>query len=1137
MYNRSRFDDDVIWRDMMRKGYLALFLMLLMVGIGFVALVNVSDSSGVDPGQTPGRAVTQRLDDYRNIQHSAWDLYDHTEPWNQQWHNWSNYLQYYPQREFWLSCKNVSIYEPPPEYTWLDDVNSTTNGEEVFQAKEDLNETRKYDKPMNFTYPRADKALTAKYDTSMNDIGICNLTIGPLGQFPQLPFQNPLMGSEKELNVEVWVDTDGDYIFETGSGRIEGIMRFDFNWWDTPYDPTNEAEGFGIEPYVTKNTEFMMTLRQMEEHADGIGYWLDLEDADSHPDIPGDITGGRIWVVLYRTDNNPDDIDGTHPVTGDFWPAWRTPDMFIYCGYNHKMSWLTIPYLHPEQRPVAEAGEDKGFPANRDNFMRDKSDPYYEDPVFDEDNPQIKEGEIIRLEGYRSYDPQDDVGRDGIGYGDPAWTGEDAGEGNGNIDDGKYLPGEQDLGETDTLFYKWSAYIELGESKFNLQITSGWIDTPVYDWKVKIPSMDPNLPADEQYMIVKVILTVLDKDRLQNTDSFLLLAYKSQNAPRVSIAAVPQIPNLKELQKQGIDVSSLVGQAWILPEQEITFEGYAYDPDPNSDLTYIWEFIGPYGSKTIPDSPTVTDYFDEPADWTISLTVYDGEIDNINTLSDTATMTLHVVENIDPVPIVRARLTSLQEWQYGMIETSKGRMVTFNGTESFDPDINVSGELFIGMPGFDNDGDKVPDEHLKFQWDWGDGSRTEGWSSNPQAEHSWIERGARQFNRQYWPVKLMVWDGGETPAESLPFKVYVNMPPTARASFVKPDTLENYEAGMEVTFDGSASYDPNDDPNYDQKRDKDPEYDDSLIYIWDFGDGSPQMTSNAGVPTITHVYKNPSPSLDKPYRVRLTVTDGTFQDDDTVDIYIAKPNLAPLGVMKIEAGSWISKEPYRVYTLIPITFDCSESYDPDGENYLDDKLETKPIDDMKTILWDLGDGNASNQERIIHTYDKVGVYTVKLNMTDFKGAIWEGEAQIEVVNRKPVAVVKKDKETLGIDEQPVLLSAEGSYDEDGTIIGYYWEFGDGTFSDKTKGIDGYVPGVVVNHKYEKTGRYEAKLYVMDNNQETSPTGATVTVVITATEDPNPTPVGTGAIVGGIVAGILIIGILSTLGAVSLRKRT
>lgn len=70
---------------------------------------------------------------------------------------------------------------------------------------------------------------------------------------------------------------------------------------------------------------------------------------------------------------------------------------------------------------------------------------------------------------------------------------------------------------------------------------------------------------------------------------------------------------------------------------------------------------------------------------------------------------------------------------------------------------------------------------------------------------------------------------------------------------------------------------------------------------------------------------------------------------------------------------------------------------------------------------------------------------------------------------------------------PVTFEASGSYDSDGTIAGYQWEFGDGVTG----------AGITVVHNYASAGTYTATLTVTDN------LGAkgTASIVITVT-DPN-----------------------------------
>lgn len=1099
----------------MRKSALALVLIGILIAVSFVTIggTQVAEAENPAVSEEPTRVTEPQNKENDYPEFTSWNELDYTKPWNQPWHNHSNYMQFYEQREFWLRCKNMT-----EDYQWLDDVNATTNGDEVGLMKEDVNITQTEDDPMNFTYPRSDKLLTAQYDTSMNDMGVLNYTINPLGINVNVnPTGNPLMGKDKLLSVEVWIDTNGDFDYEDPApdAAIEGRMKFDFNWWDTPYDPLDPAGT--LEPYRTKAKQMQNPPegrnQQMEEYMDGVGYWLDLDD-DGKPNIPGDINGGRIWVLIWRTDNNADDFDN------------RTMDLLVYCGYNEKLSWIVLPYRHPQQLPVADTGEDLGFPENKDEFLRPLSDPRHEAPVFTEAYPQIKEGDIIVFNGTKSYDPQDDIGSDGVGYGDPAWTGPDIGEDNKNIDDG-FPEGEVDYGEIDTLFYKWEAETSISGLNYNVPLSTGWQKSPLFEWKVRLPAMEQSLPADQQFQILNVTLIVRDRDNYQGTHTIKFLAFKSQNRPVVQISAIPQIP--REFARQG--------EAYILPQQEIQIQGYAYDPDPNSELSYHWKFEGEWNTFYREGATILTEFFDEPGDWNITLTVYDGEIDNINTLNGTDNLLLHVVDNTEPVPVIRAGfkpdLREETDYYLDSINTSKNRIVYFNGSFSYDPDVYVPEDLvkqieehWQGLPGFDEDQDGVPDLQMKYQWDWGDGSRTESFSSNPQAEHKWADRGASSKNKMFWPVTLKVWDGKDT-TTSEEYRVFVNIPPIADAGPNQPEPgQDEIEVGMKVFFNGKGSYDANDDPNYDGKR-PGGEYNDNLLYIWDFGDGSATVTGMAP----NHTYSSAGT-----YTVVLTVKDGKFSDDDEMKVKIVPANQVPVGVVEINAESWINIDNKEVFTNVALTFDAAQSFDPDGEFYNDDLASTSQLDDLYNLTWNLGDSTISKQPTVQHVYQDNGVYTVKLSMQDVKGAVWETEYEITVTNRRPKAIILDEAITYEFDEQPVMLSGEGSLDDDGTVTGYYWDFGDGTHSDLTTGTDGYQTSKVTSHMYENPGRYTVTLRVMDDDGDKTPEAeaATVEVVILAPPQET-TPFGGEVIIGGIVAAVVLMAIGGSLFAVR-RKR-
>ena len=103
---------------------------------------------------------------------------------------------------------------------------------------------------------------------------------------------------------------------------------------------------------------------------------------------------------------------------------------------------------------------------------------------------------------------------------------------------------------------------------------------------------------------------------------------------------------------------------------------------------------------------------------------------------------------------------------------------------------------------------------------------------------------------------------------------------------------------MSVNFDGIGSYDPNDDPNYDNSRDS--EYTDDLIYTWDFGDGSQTVMGRS----VDHIYQKAGT-----FTVMLTVSDGEFTDTDTTKVKIVPANQGPIGVVEITAETWKDIDP------------------------------------------------------------------------------------------------------------------------------------------------------------------------------------------------------------------------------------
>lgn len=166
-----------------------------------------------------------------------------------------------------------------------------------------------------------------------------------------------------------------------------------------------------------------------------------------------------------------------------------------------------------------------------------------------------------------------------------------------------------------------------------------------------------------------------------------------------------------------------------------------------------------------------------------------------------------------------------------------------------------------------------------------------------------------------------------------------NQAPTADANGPYTGT-----AGVAVTFDGSASSDP----------------DGTIVsYAWAFGDGG----TGSGV-SPTHVY-----AASGTYNVTLTVTDdgGLPGTDTTTATIVAAPgNIAPTA----DANG-----PYTGTVGVAVQFDGSGSSDPDGSIVVYD--------------WDFGDGTIvlDAGPAPTHTYAAADLYGVTLTVTDDLGAI------------------------------------------------------------------------------------------------------------------------------------------------------
>ncbi len=155
-----------------------------------------------------------------------------------------------------------------------------------------------------------------------------------------------------------------------------------------------------------------------------------------------------------------------------------------------------------------------------------------------------------------------------------------------------------------------------------------------------------------------------------------------------------------------------------------------------------------------------------------------------------------------------------------------------------------------------------------------------------------------------------------------------------------------------------------------------------------------------------------------------------------------------------------------------ITFDASNSYDPDGS--------------IVSYTWDFGDGSTATGKVVTHTYADNGVYTVTLTVKDNAGATSTDTCTATINNVPPVADAGGPYS--GSVNEEITFDAGNSYDP-GTAdtLTYTWDFGDGSTA----------TGKVVTHAYSSAGNYTVTLTVKDDDGASS----TDTTYATITEQP------------------------------------
>jgi PKD repeat protein len=140
-----------------------------------------------------------------------------------------------------------------------------------------------------------------------------------------------------------------------------------------------------------------------------------------------------------------------------------------------------------------------------------------------------------------------------------------------------------------------------------------------------------------------------------------------------------------------------------------------------------------------------------------------------------------------------------------------------------------------------------------------------------------------------------------------------------------------------------------------------------------------------------------------------------------------------------------------------IDFNAVASFDPDGT--------------IASYEWDFGDSSSTETTpQVSHTYNTIGTYTVTLKVWDNLGAMGNDTLTVEVTDNLPPTAIAGDDQYV---EPSALVSFSGgnSYDSDGSVVNYEWDFGDSAPAGN---------GPNVTHVYSSAGVYTVTLTVTDN---------------------------------------------------------
>jgi len=306
-------------------------------------------------------------------------------------------------------------------------------------------------------------------------------------------------------------------------------------------------------------------------------------------------------------------------------------------------------------------------------------------------------------------------------------------------------------------------------------------------------------------------------------------------------------------------------------------------------------------------------------------------------------------------------------------------------------------------------------------WTWNFGNGVEAYTQHPS--YSYAEYGT-------YNVSLVVEDNNNM-THRFTIPILINSVPSAKFSWrpSNPKTITTivFDAQNATDVDGTIKN-----------------------YQWDWNDDGIFDTTSAN-PLTNHNWTD-----NGEYHVILNVTDN-WGDSNTTRLKVQISNREPSVYCTCPAYIYLPGE------AIAFTSDC---YDLDGN--------------ISSYYWDFGDGSSANVSHPQHTYETSGNYIVTLTIEDDDGAVNSSTIPL-CINTPPISSFTY------LPERPTDISpinfTDTSFDSDGVITSYFWQFGDRNTSYQQSPF----------HQYADNGTYTVTLTIEDDDKATDSVSQMITV--------------------------------------------